>query len=421
MSGLLKAVSSPFRSKGKKKPFEEDAGTVGSSSDAASNGGDDDRFSLSKLVITSEQLTPPRTPPRTIPAMTGGGNNDNNNSNAEMNNDETIKTMASAGTVGTFDDSASDGTGCNESDEDDDATPAAERPDGKTIRGETYRTQTKPAGEVDASLFNLRIGPNYSRTGAKAPSGPSIYKLAGVDLVRATGTVVDPAAYYDLQVPTTAAVSDLGVPMCFVVNCNLPTEAPSMFGGDTGDKPVINIVFHFVLSDSAVEAFKEAFKEASKNGPPVAEPLVAEPHLRLLKQWCSVAPNDRQFMGRFKAMCVVDEIEKLGLPSFINKFNGKPVLINKSGSIVRYDAKMAPIQPNDKTTPCAVLVQNVNVGVFSFVARKGLFSLMDSFNTMILNVAFTIQGNSDDELPEVVLGCARLDCMDSSKVPVREV
>ena len=57
---------------------------------------------------------------------------------------------------------------------------------------------------------------------------------------------------------------------------------------------------------------------------------------------------------------------------------------------------------------------------FSFVARKGLFSLMDKFSTMALNVAFVIEGRDDGELPEVALGCAKLDCMDALNLPMRD-
>jgi len=121
-----------------------------------------------------------------------------------------------------------------------------------------------------------------------------------------------------------------------------------------------------------------------------------------------------------KAICVIDAIEKLGLPSFINKFNGKPVLINKSGSVTRY-GKDGVVMAATDSGECDVLIMNIQVGVFAFVARKGLYSLLDKFVEMVMNVAFTIQGNEDGELPEVVLGCVRLEEMDAKLSPTREI
>jgi len=198
----------------------------------------------------------------------------------------------------------------------------------------------------------MRVGPSYSRNGKKAPSQPPLYSLAAVDVVRSSSTVTNPSLYYDLSLPAGAGdeAMDHSVPPRFVVNCNLPTAEPSLFGSSSPSEedPVINLVFHFVLSPVALAALLSPSSEGA--GPAVA----------LLKSWCEKAPADRAFMSRFKAMCVIENIESLGLPSFINKFNGKPVLISKSGSTVRYSEAMETMEPGDAGR-CRVVVQNVNV------------------------------------------------------------
>lgn len=36
-------------------------------------------------------------------------------------------------------------------------------------------------------------------------------------------------------------------------------------------------------------------------------------------------------------MAIIDDMDKHGFPGFISKFNGKPILINKSGTYNAYD------------------------------------------------------------------------------------
>ncbi len=51
---------------------------------------------------------------------------------------------------------------------------------------------------------------------------------------------------------------------------------------------------------------------------------------------------------------------------------------------------------------------DINVRMFSFLARKGLAALKPRFAQMVLDVAFLVEGRGDEELPEQLLGCARL-------------
>ena len=96
-------------------------------------------------------------------------------------------------------------------------------------------------------------------------------------------------------------------------------------------------------------------------------------------------------------MCIIDEIEKQGLPHPIPGYNGKPVLINKSGSFFRRDG---------------YIEHTVNVHLFSYIARKALHTLQPKFSRMVLNIGFVIEGRDDDELPECMLGVAKVIHMD---------
>jgi hypothetical protein len=45
------------------------------------------------------------------------------------------------------------------------------------------------------------------------------------------------------------------------------------------------------------------------------------------------APSEPEFRGRFKVIGIVKNLEALDLPGFISTYNGKPVLITRSGTL----------------------------------------------------------------------------------------
>lgn len=56
---------------------------------------------------------------------------------------------------------------------------------GSTFPRASTRKDHKPPShtfsDCDTSSFLLRVGPNYAKTGAKAPAGPSLYEVAGME------------------------------------------------------------------------------------------------------------------------------------------------------------------------------------------------------------------------------------------------
>lgn len=51
------------------------------------------------------------------------------------------------------------------------------------------------------------------------------------------------------------------------------------------------------------------------------------------------------------------------------------------------------------------------------MARRGLHSLKPFIKDADLHVAFLLQGNTDDELPEQVAACARIPFLDWERLP----
>ena len=93
-------------------------------------------------------------------------------------------------------------------------------------------------------------------------------------------------------------------------------------------------------------------------------------------------------------------------------YNGKPVLINKSGMVSHPTAVNGDGARISQTN---VIQMNINVWKFAFVAKKALAGLQEKFEKLSLNVGFTIEGRGDEELPECLLGCANLKGVDVNR------
>ena len=252
---------------------------------------------------------------------------------------------------------------------------------------------------VDPSVFALRVGPNYRRNKRKAPSGPALYDLYGMEFVKADAvlrTVEDGFTVPDVPGLTDVDTGDPAVPPLFVVNTWLPAEEPSMFGGSDGDEQsTYVIVMYFVISERTLAELRDP--DGTKRSPAV----------RLLAEWFGQSESDDAFRGRFKALGMVEDIAKTGLPSFIAGYNGKPALVSKSGTFTRHRSPSSSL-PH-------YVEMSVNVRLWAYLAKKGLHVLKDRFPQFVLNVGFTIEGRSDEELPEVLLGGVRMLHLDPGK------
>ena len=87
----------------------------------------------------------------------------------------------------------------------------------------------------------------------------------------------------------------------------------------------------------------------------------------------------------------------LGLPGWIQGYNGKPALITKSGALFR---------GND------YLEIDMNLFRFGLITKKGVHHLMPRIPEFDLHAAVTIEGRDDSELVERTLLAVRLRGLD---------
>jgi hypothetical protein len=239
----------------------------------------------------------------------------------------------------------------------------------------------------DGSLFNVRCGPNYKKNGTKAPSAQPLYQCVGIDIF-GSGEKMDHMSERVQLPPAPEGSAGLALPPFFVVNVQMPWQGPSL----KGKTPSVgcSFVYYFALTPETIEML---------SGP-------ADAYSNSLKVLCRyVAKCDdpkAKIKGDFKVIAIVTNPKDVGLKNLISKYNGKPVLINKTGTVYKGDT---------------YLEMDVNVHAFTMLTRKSLKETHSSLSKMKVCLGFVIQGQADDELPEQIFGCVQLNCVDFTKAP----
>lgn len=251
---------------------------------------------------------------------------------------------------------------------------------------EDYTRTLNSYWNTDSSIFNLRVGPNYKRNKLKAPSAPALFNLHMLDVVKNAKSCVH-RLEDAFQLPHIPGVTDKPtghpfVPPMIAIVMNCPMEEPGLFNSAV-DGPSYVMVAYLVISDKTREELQDIEN--------------ASPAVKLLADWCKHAETDDVCSGRFKIIGLMDDIESLGLPGFIAGFNGKPALCTKSGTFIRHTN---------------YIEFTVNVHMWAFIAKKGLHSLSPRFSSFSINAGFTIEGRSDEEQPECLLGGVKVMNLD---------
>src|SRR5690606_1785426 len=133
----------------------------------------------------------------------------------------------------------------------------------------------------------------------------------------------------------------------------------------------------------------------------VAQALGPNPHpsIKLAQQYAKEHSTNPDIRRRFKAIGIADNVKELGIKipmvmGMIEKFNGKPVIINKVAQV--YESEM----------PLDWLEIDISIFDFPYPAKSTLSALRDRVSEILLRAGFVFQGETDDELPECLLGGA---------------
>ena len=87
-------------------------------------------------------------------------------------------------------------------------------------------------------------------------------------------------------------------------------------------------------------------------------------------------------------------MNEIGIPSVIESYNGKPILIRKTGTIFRGEN---------------YLEKDIHVHKFANMAKQSIFVLSSRCSKLFMQIGFVIEGRENNELPETLFACVGIN------------
>ena len=259
--------------------------------------------------------------------------------------------------------------------------------------------------EVDPSTVKVR-GTGYSSWKKNKVSSPGdLYRCVKADVFESQHRYPDMASRVNLPEVRFDDDDDLHQektwvsPDMFIVSVCLPTDP--RIKGEPNDGPGYTVTMYYAMQQETRDILRRvtsddydpANEEESKTNTSKVNAV------RLLEKWCREAPSDEKMMSRFKVITRADNLEEIGLPSWISKFNGKPFLVKRPGT-----TGFLYSHPEQ-----SCMEFTVSLHPFPYLAKKAISFMKDScFKKTIATFAFCIEGRDEDELPECLLGAFQL-------------
>lgn len=244
----------------------------------------------------------------------------------------------------------------------------------------------------------------YKSTKAKIPSPGELYECTNMDIFEGSKRYPDMANRVilpEVSFSGDPATKTWNAPDRFIISVSLPTDPPKLYASPE-DGGGYTLCMYYTMTQET----RDILKRITADGyDPKSEPTPDDIQkskvnaVRLFEEWCRLAPTDNAWMSRFKVVPMGHNFDEIGLPGWISKYNGKPFLIKRPGQtgfLFRHPEQ-------------SCMEFDISLYPFPYIAKQGICFIKDSYlKKVVVSFGFVIEGRSDDELPECLIGLTTL-------------
>jgi len=232
--------------------------------------------------------------------------------------------------------------------------------------------------------FNVRRGPNYESNGIKAPSADSMYEIFAFDCWKTEKLkITNIIRFY--EIPSRPQVSEkFYLPPVLIINVIVPDYDPPLFGTEMTNGKGWSMVIFAELTESC----KDQIAKGSQT-----------PGMKLFQKFIE-GGKDSEYGDRLKVIARILNVNEawdlygpvVGL--LVSQYNGTPFLARDSTTFYHVPGKYFGI--------------DLDAHLFGRIAKKGLAGIKNYINDIVYDIAFIIEGRSDEENPEQILASIRV-------------
>lgn len=243
----------------------------------------------------------------------------------------------------------------------------------------------------DPTTFLIR-SKGYMKDKIKVPSVCSLYTLVECDNFSFDTKVDHIAEHVELPEPSEEAMEAskrLQLPPILIIHLQMPMYSPSLFGPNNGD--TCSLIYYSELNGAcdapqyAIDMARRMVNNGTEeDGQRTRDRLKLLPRIVNVDEWGERAPLSNTEL------------------KLVKNYNGKPLLMRPQ---LRFF-----MGPESKYFEIDVDIHN-----YAYIARRAFYGFVPRLGPAVFENGFVLQGNSEKELPEVLLTCARVFRIDFTK------
>ncbi|CAJ1957903.1 unnamed protein product [Cylindrotheca closterium] len=244
----------------------------------------------------------------------------------------------------------------------------------------------------------------YKSTKAKIPSPGELYECTGMDIFEGSKRYPDMASRVtmpEVSFPGDPPTKTWNAPDRFIISVSLPTDPPKLYAS-LEDGGGYTITMYYTMTQETRDILKRVTADGYDPNSEATPGNIQQSKVnavRLFEEWCRLAPTDNSWMSRMKVVPMGHNLDEIGVPGWISKYNGKPFLIKRPGQtgfLFRHPEQ-------------SCMEFDISLYPFPYIAKQGICFIKDSYlKKIVVTFGFVIEGRTDDELPECLIGLTTL-------------